>query len=335
MTTTTRRDLPTRYDAAAVEPGIYERWLESGAFSPAAEPPPGAERFVITMPPPNVTGALHNGHALFVTRRGPADPLPPHARRRHAVGARRRPRQHRRAVRARQDHRRGGRDARLAGPRALPRAHVAVHGRDARRHRPADATAGRQRRLVAASASPWTTAAPGRCGSPSSGCGTRTWPTAARRWSTGARAAAPRSATWRTSSTRRPGRCGRIRYHLARADGTPDPDALDRGGHHAPGDDLRRHGGGGAPGGRSLPGAGRPRGDPAVPRPAPADHRRRARGARVRHRGGEDHAGPRLRRLRGRAAPRPADDQRPRRGRAPQRGGGRVRRPGSLRGARR
>ncbi len=65
--TTTRRDLPTRYDAAAVEPGIYERWLESGAFSPAAEPTSGAERFVITMPPPNVTGALHNGHAVFVT----------------------------------------------------------------------------------------------------------------------------------------------------------------------------------------------------------------------------------------------------------------------------
>src|ERR671919_2800465 len=67
MTTTTRRELPTRYDAASVEPGIYARWLESGAFTPAAEPPPGAESFVIIMPPPNVTGALHNGHAVFVT----------------------------------------------------------------------------------------------------------------------------------------------------------------------------------------------------------------------------------------------------------------------------
>ncbi|HEX6128887.1 MAG TPA: valine--tRNA ligase [Candidatus Limnocylindria bacterium] len=68
MTTpTTRRDLPPRYDAAAVEPPIYERWLSSGAFTPAPEPPPGAERFVIIMPPPNVTGALHNGHAVFVT----------------------------------------------------------------------------------------------------------------------------------------------------------------------------------------------------------------------------------------------------------------------------
>jgi valyl-tRNA synthetase len=64
VTTTTKRELPPRYDAAAVEPGIYQRWLESGAFTPAANPPSGAERFVITQPPPNVTGALHLGHAL-------------------------------------------------------------------------------------------------------------------------------------------------------------------------------------------------------------------------------------------------------------------------------
>jgi valyl-tRNA synthetase len=62
-----RPELPPRYAAAEVEPGIYDRWLASGAFTPAAEPPPGAERFVITMPPPNVTGSLHTGHALFVT----------------------------------------------------------------------------------------------------------------------------------------------------------------------------------------------------------------------------------------------------------------------------
>ncbi len=62
--TTTNRELAPRYDAAAVEPGIYQRWLESGAFTPPAQPPAGAERFVITQPPPNVTGALHLGHAL-------------------------------------------------------------------------------------------------------------------------------------------------------------------------------------------------------------------------------------------------------------------------------
>ena len=58
--------LAPRYAPAAAEPQIYERWLASGAFTPAAEAP-GAERFVITMPPPNVTGSLHTGHALFVT----------------------------------------------------------------------------------------------------------------------------------------------------------------------------------------------------------------------------------------------------------------------------
>ena len=61
---TERPGLPPRYVAAEVEPAIYERWLASGAFTPSAEPRPGAERFVIIQPPPNVTGALHLGHAL-------------------------------------------------------------------------------------------------------------------------------------------------------------------------------------------------------------------------------------------------------------------------------
>ncbi|MDP9270691.1 MAG: valine--tRNA ligase [Chloroflexota bacterium] len=64
MTTTTNRELAPRYDAAAVEPGIYRRWLESGAFTPSASPPSGGRRFVVIQPPPNVTGALHIGHAL-------------------------------------------------------------------------------------------------------------------------------------------------------------------------------------------------------------------------------------------------------------------------------
>ncbi|MDQ2673491.1 MAG: valine--tRNA ligase, partial [Chloroflexota bacterium] len=62
--TTTRRELGPRYDAAAVEPAIYERWLAADAFRPADEAPPGSEPFVIIQPPPNVTGALHLGHAL-------------------------------------------------------------------------------------------------------------------------------------------------------------------------------------------------------------------------------------------------------------------------------
>ena len=65
--TTTRRELSARYDAASVEPAIYERWMAADAFRPADQPPPGADRFVITQPPPNVTGALHIGHALTAT----------------------------------------------------------------------------------------------------------------------------------------------------------------------------------------------------------------------------------------------------------------------------
>jgi len=64
MATTANRELAPRYDAAAVEPGIYERWVGSGAFTPRAGQPAAAERFVIIQPPPNVTGALHLGHAL-------------------------------------------------------------------------------------------------------------------------------------------------------------------------------------------------------------------------------------------------------------------------------
>ncbi|HET8777003.1 MAG TPA: valine--tRNA ligase [Candidatus Limnocylindria bacterium] len=65
--TTTRRELAPRYDAAAVEPAIYERWMAADAFRPAETPPPGAEPFVIIQPPPNVTGALHLGHAARTT----------------------------------------------------------------------------------------------------------------------------------------------------------------------------------------------------------------------------------------------------------------------------
>jgi valyl-tRNA synthetase len=55
-------ELDSRYDPHAHEARIYQAWLASGAFTPPAEP--RAERFVIMIPPPNVTGVLHMGHAL-------------------------------------------------------------------------------------------------------------------------------------------------------------------------------------------------------------------------------------------------------------------------------
>jgi valyl-tRNA synthetase len=53
----------TRYEPAEVEPRIARRWLESGLFSPAPEGTP-AENYSIAIPPPNITGVLHLGHAL-------------------------------------------------------------------------------------------------------------------------------------------------------------------------------------------------------------------------------------------------------------------------------
>ena len=53
----------SRYEPAAVEPRIVERWLESGLFHPEADGDP-RENYSIAIPPPNVTGVLHIGHAL-------------------------------------------------------------------------------------------------------------------------------------------------------------------------------------------------------------------------------------------------------------------------------
>jgi valyl-tRNA synthetase len=53
----------TRFEPAEAEPRILERWLSSGLFHPAAVGQ--AERnYSIAIPPPNVTGSLHMGHAL-------------------------------------------------------------------------------------------------------------------------------------------------------------------------------------------------------------------------------------------------------------------------------
>jgi len=53
----------TRFDPAEVEPRIMRRWFESGLFHPEPQGTP-QENFSIAVPPPNVTGALHMGHAL-------------------------------------------------------------------------------------------------------------------------------------------------------------------------------------------------------------------------------------------------------------------------------
>ena len=50
------------YDPKAVEGDVYDLWMKGGYFTPEVDP--DREPFVIIMPPPNVTGELHLGHAL-------------------------------------------------------------------------------------------------------------------------------------------------------------------------------------------------------------------------------------------------------------------------------
>lgn len=64
MKATAETNMPKNFDFAEAESRLYEWWEDNGWFKPesAAE---DAESFVISMPPPNVTGNLHIGHALF------------------------------------------------------------------------------------------------------------------------------------------------------------------------------------------------------------------------------------------------------------------------------
>ena len=55
-------DIPNRFDFSAAQPRIYQLWLDQGGFH--AHPNPHKRPFSIVIPPPNVTGALHLGHAL-------------------------------------------------------------------------------------------------------------------------------------------------------------------------------------------------------------------------------------------------------------------------------
>ena len=67
-----KHELPKAYDFRATEPRVYEQWEQGGYFKPWNDPnkpgfDPGVKPFVISIPPPNVTGELHLGHAMFVS----------------------------------------------------------------------------------------------------------------------------------------------------------------------------------------------------------------------------------------------------------------------------
>ena len=57
-------NMPRNFDFADAEPRLYDWWERSGWFKPELARS-DAEPFVVSMPPPNITGSLHLGHALF------------------------------------------------------------------------------------------------------------------------------------------------------------------------------------------------------------------------------------------------------------------------------
>lgn len=60
-----KKELSPKYNPQEVEAGRYEEWLDKGVFAPSEDTE--AEPYSIVIPPPNVTGKLHLGHAWDVT----------------------------------------------------------------------------------------------------------------------------------------------------------------------------------------------------------------------------------------------------------------------------
>ena len=58
-------EIPKAYDPSKVEGRLYQFWLDRGHFASRIDPE--KQPFCIIMPPPNVTGELHLGHALTAT----------------------------------------------------------------------------------------------------------------------------------------------------------------------------------------------------------------------------------------------------------------------------
>ncbi|MBP5250765.1 MAG: class I tRNA ligase family protein, partial [Lachnospiraceae bacterium] len=56
------KELAKNYDPKDIEPRLYKKWEDNKYFH--AEPDPKKKPFTIVIPPPNITGQLHMGHAL-------------------------------------------------------------------------------------------------------------------------------------------------------------------------------------------------------------------------------------------------------------------------------
>ena len=273
----------TRYDPGESEARVFARWFESGRFHPE---PAGtsAENYSIAIPPPNVTGALHMGHALNGSIQ---DTLIRYARMQgkrtkwilgtdHAGIATQT--QVERLLKTEGTSPRGDR------PRGVHRARVAL-AQAVRRHDHRAVQA--PRRLVRL-----------RRGALHARRGVRPRGPEGLRDALREGPDLPRQLHGQLGPglavgdlrPRGRGRRGH-RHPLLRRLPARVRARLDHRRHRAPGDDARRHRDRRPPRRRPLHAAGRRDRDPADRRPPAEDHRRRLRQARVRHRRAEDHAG--------------------------------------------
>ncbi|HEU4409323.1 MAG TPA: valine--tRNA ligase [Polyangiaceae bacterium] len=60
-------EMPKAFEPSTVEARWYAFWVENGFFAASLDPADGRPAYVVPMPPPNVTGSLHVGHAMRVT----------------------------------------------------------------------------------------------------------------------------------------------------------------------------------------------------------------------------------------------------------------------------
>ena len=72
------KELSPKYNPAEVEAGRYQKWLDADVFKPSGDQK--AKPYSIVIPPPNVTGKLHLGHAWGYNFAGYHHPSKTHAR---------------------------------------------------------------------------------------------------------------------------------------------------------------------------------------------------------------------------------------------------------------
>ena len=117
-------EMAKTWNPQEVEDKLYREWEENGYFTAHREE--GKKPFTIVMPPPNITGQLHMGHALDAMLQDVPIALSSHEGRSHAVAARHRPRLDRDRGKDRRPAEGRGPDQAADRPRGIPQARLGL-----------------------------------------------------------------------------------------------------------------------------------------------------------------------------------------------------------------